>query len=180
MEAQLDRKADGPEKTEAILPETGGRLADGPDRFGPEVTLALNEIEHLLLEGVEKHAVDGEVAPLGVFFRRGESDGGRTATVQIGAVDPEGGDFKHMIALLEADHPKGFSLGIGGFGKDGLHLVGGGGSGDVDIRVRPVEQSVADAASGINGLMAGLGESSDHGFGCGMADHLLMGDFRVR
>ena len=179
--AELDGEADGAEEAEAVFGKAGEGIADGADLLGCEIGLAVDVVEEFVFEGIKKHAVDGEVAPLGIFFGGGEGDGGGAATVEVGTIDAEGGDFKNVIVEAESDDAEGFALGIGGFGEEGLDLVGGGGGGDIDIGIGALEEGIADASSGVNGDVASLGKFLNDLFSLGVADHGLgWGDLRVR
>jgi len=179
--AKLDGESDGAEEAEAVFGEAGEGIADGADLLGSEVGLTLNVVEEFIFEGIKKHAVDGEVAPLGILLGGGEGDGGGAATVEVGSVDAEGGDFKNVVIEAEADDAEGLALRIGGFGEKGLDFVGGGRGGDIDIGIGAVEESIADATSGVNGDVTGLGKFLNDLFGLGVANHGLgWGDFRVR
>ena len=180
-EAELDGEADGAEEAEAVFGKAGEGIADGADLLASEIGLALNVVEEFVFEGIKKHAVDGEVASLGIFLGGGEGDGGGAAPVEVGAVDAKGGDFKNVVIEAEADDAEGFALGIGGFGEEGLDLVGGGGGGDIDIGIGALEEGIADATSGVNGDVAGLGKFLNDLFSLGVTDHGLdWGDLRVR
>ena len=179
--AELDGEADGAEEAETVFGKAGEGIADGAYLLGSEIGLALNVVEEFIFEGIKKHAVDGEVAPLGIFLGGGEGDGGGAAAVEVGAVDAEGGDFKNVVVEAEADDAEGFALRIGGFGEEGLNFVGGGGGGDIDIGISAVEEGIADATSGVNGDVAGLGKFLNDLFSLGVTNHVLgWGDLRVR
>ena len=181
FETQLHRKADGTEEAKAIFGKTGERIADGADRFGREIFLTLNEVEEFILEGIEKHAVDGEIASFCVFFGCRECDGGGATSIKVGAVEPEGGDFEHVFLHAKSDDAKRLSLRVGGFREERLDLVGRGGGGDIHVRVWPLQNGVADTAAGVDGDVAGLGEGLDNLFGGWVADHGFgSGDRRVR
>jgi hypothetical protein len=172
FESQLNGKADGAEKAKAILGEAGDGISDGSDDFGREVGLACHIIKKLILQGVKKHSVDGEVASFGILFCGGESDGGGSTSVEIGSIDPKGGDFENVFVDSKADDTEGFALGVGGFGEEGLNLVGGSGGGDVDVEVGTLKKCVANTASRIDGDVTRLGEHLHNLFGGGMTDHL--------
>ena len=179
--AELDGEADGAEEAEAVFGKAGEGIADGADLLCSEIGLALNVVEEFIFEGIKKHAVNGEVAPLSIFLGGGEGDGGGTAPVEVGAVDAEGGNFKNVVVEAEADDAEGFALGIGGFREKGLNFVGGGGGGDIDIGIGALEECIADATSGVNGDVAGLGKFLNDLFSLGVANHGLgWGDLRVR
>jgi len=179
--AELDGEADGAKEAEAIFGKAGEGIADGADLLGCEIGLAVDVVEEFIFEGIKKHAVDGEVAPLGIFLGGGESDGGGAATVEVGAVDAEGGDFEDVIVEAESDDAESFALGVGGFGEEGLDLVGGGRGGDIDIGIGALEEGIADATSSVNGDVASLDKFLNDLFGLGVMDHGLgWGDLRVR
>ena len=180
-EAELDGEADGAEEAETVFGKADEGITDGANLLSCEVGLAVDVVEEFIFEGIKKHAVDGEVAALGIFLGGGEGDGGGAATVEVGTVDAEGGDFEDVIVEAEADNAEGFALGIGSFGEEGLDLVGGGGGGDIDIGISAVEEGVADATSGVDGDVACLDQFLNDLFGLGMADHdWVGGDLRVR
>jgi hypothetical protein len=180
-EAELDGEADGAEEAEAVFGKAGEGIADGADLLGSEIGLALDVVEEFIFEGIKKHAVDGEIAALGIFLGGCESDGGGAATIEVGAVDAEGGDFKNVVIEAEADDAEGFALWIGGFGEKALDLVGGGRSGDIDIGIGALEECIADATSGVHSDVAGLGKFLNDLFSLGVANHGLgWGDLRVR
>lgn len=179
--AELDGEADGAEEAEAVFGKAGEGIADGADLLCSEIGLALNVVEEFIFEGIKKHAVNGEVAPLSIFLGGGEGDGGGTAPVEVGAVDAEGGNFKNVVVEAEADDAEGFALGIGGFREKGLNFVGGGGGGDIDIGIGALEECIADTTSGVNGDVAGLGKFLNDLFSLGVTDHGLdWGALRVR
>ena len=179
--AELDGEADGAEEAETVFGKAGEGIADSAYLLGSEIGLALNVVEEFIFEGIKKHAVDGEVAPLGIFLGGGEGDGGGAAPVEIGPVDAEGGNFKNVVVEAEADDAEGFALRIGGFGEEGLNFVGGGGGGDIDIGIGALEEGIADATSGVNGDVAGLGKFLNDLFSLGVTDHGLdWGALRVR
>ena len=138
FETQLHRKADCAEEAKAIFGKTGERIADGTDRFGREIFLALNEVEEFIFEGIEKHPGDGEVAPFRVLFGCREYDGGGATSIEVGSVEPKGGDFKDVFLDAESDDAKRFSLRVGGLGEERLDLVGRSGGGDIYVRVGPL------------------------------------------
>ena len=138
---------------------------------GGEVVAAADEVERgggevagrLEGEGVEQHAVDGEVAAEDVLAGAGgEADGVGAAAVGVGAVGAEGGDLGGDVrsaGLRRADED---DAEVGsdreGAGKRASDLVGRGGGGDVVVLWGEAEEEVADAAAGEEGLMAGGAE----------------------
>jgi hypothetical protein len=181
FETQLHRKADGTKEAKAIFGKAGERIADGADRFGREIFLTLNEVEEFIFEGIKKHAVDGEIASFCVFLGCRECDGGGAPSIEVGAVETKGGDFKDVFLDAESDDAKRFSLRVGGLGEERLDLVGRGGGGDIYVRVGPLQKGVPDATASVDGDVAGLRESLYNLFGGWVADHSFgLGDRRVR
>ena len=86
-----------------------------------------------------------------------------------------------MLVHPQTDDTEGFALGVGGFGEEGLDLVGCGGGGDVDIGICALQQGVSHATAGVNRDMAGLDQLPDDRFGLGMSDHgCFSGDRNVK
>ena len=179
--AELHGKADGTKEAETIFGKSGHGISDRANDFGREVGLARDIVEELVLQRVKKHSVDGEVAALGVLFGGGEGDGGGPAPIVVGAVDPEGGDFENMFIQAKSNDTEGFSLGIGSFREERLDLVGRGRSGDVDVGVGTLKESIANAPAGVDGGVTRLNEGLDNLFGGRVADHgWARGERRVR
>lgn len=177
----MDGEANGSEEAEAVLGKAGERISDSPNDFGGKIGLAADIIEELLFERIVKHAVDGEVASLGVFLRGGEGDGGRAPSVEVGTVEAEGGDFENVFVPTQANDTEGFALRIGSCGEEGLHLIGRGGGGNIDIGVGALPEGIADTAASVDGDVAGLDELLHNFFGVRMEDHFLgRGERRVR
>ena len=112
-EVETSGEADGAEHAQLVFGEAEVGVADGADEVVGEVGLAVDEIEEggvhrgldlfafgvelsveLEADGVEKHAVDREVAAVDVVGGGGgEADGVGAAAVGVGAVVAEGGDL---------------------------------------------------------------------------------------
>ena len=104
--SQPGGEPDRAEQAQAILVETGERIANRPDHPLGHVVLAAHIVEHPLRGGVIEHAVDGEVASQGVFPRVGKSDTGRVAAVDIAAVGAKGRHLAHMLSARYQDNPE--------------------------------------------------------------------------
>ena len=124
----------------------------------------------LVGDGIEQHAVDGEVAAEDVFARvGGVADGIGTAAVGVGAVRAEGGDFGGdlvAVDLLADQHYAEVCADGEGLREERDDLVRGGGRGDVVILGCDAEEEVANAAAGEEGLVAGAAEGTGDGAGC--------------
>ena len=150
-------ETDGAEETEPVFGEAEGRVADGAERVVFEVIAAADEVDEVTGERVEEHAIDGEVAALGVGFRGGEDDVVRAAAVEVGAVGAEGGDFEEVAVEVDDDDAE-VSADELGAGEEGEDLVRGGAGGDVVVVGLAAEEFVADAAACEVGGVAGVGE----------------------
>lgn len=150
-------ETDGAEETEPVFGEAEGRVADGAERVVFEVIAAADEVDEVTGERVEEHAIDGEVAALGVGFRGGEDDVVRAAAVEVGAVGAEGGDFEEVAVEVDDDDAE-VSADELGAGEEGEDLVRGGAGGDVVVVGLAAEEFVADAAACEVGGVACVGE----------------------
>ncbi len=130
--------------------------------MGVEVRPAANMIDDLTVDRVEEHAVDGEVAPLGIKLGRAENDPFGTAAVDIRQVAPEGGDL-HLAGLTRTEHPDDPETDPDGHraAKQPHHLPGGGVGGNVIIVRYVTQQQVADAATRPEGRVTGRAQRGD-------------------
>src|SRR6202011_1159710 len=87
----------------SIFLKTLARVSDRTNKFRFDIGASADEIDHLILFRIEEHAVDGEVAPLGVFFRRRESRVHRMSMIVISAVRPKRRDFE-IESILDHNH----------------------------------------------------------------------------
>ena len=158
-------EADGAEEAEFVFAEAGGGIADGAEGPGFEVGLAADEVDELVRDRIVEHAVDGEVAAVGVFLGRGEGDHLGTASVDVFVVGAEGGDLEGAAVFHDQDDAEVGADGLG-VGEKFLHLGGFGGGGDV---------IVAYAAAGEIGGVAGLLQAAGDFGGGGFEVHLLCG-----
>ena len=170
LEVEAGGEADRAEHAELVFGEAEGGVADGSDDSGGEVFAAVDVVEGCgggivgLVEedGVEEHAVDGEVAAEDVLFRRGgEADGVGAAAVRVRAVVAEGGDFGGGLEAVDRlDDEDDAEVGPHGAGlaEEGGDLRRRGGGGYVVVAGGEAEEEVADAAAGEVGLVAGFAE----------------------
>ena len=119
--------------------------------------------------GVEQHAVDGEVAAEDVFAGvGGEADGVGAAAVGVGSVVAEGGDFGgdgfvlSVVWFTDEDYAEVGAYGEGLLvGEEAEDDVWRGTRGYVEVLGFEVEEDVAYAASGEEGLVAGGAQNLD-------------------
>src|SRR3954465_8563162 len=95
-----------------VLVEGRVGTADGAEGPRLKIELAGDVVDDLIGEGVEKEAVDGEVAALGVFLGGGELHFGGTAAVEVFAVGAERGDFDDALADVDEDDAEGLADGL--------------------------------------------------------------------
>jgi hypothetical protein len=175
-EVETGREADGTEHAEMVLAEARFGIANGAEGFGLDVGLAADEVVELagaiIGQGVEKEAIAGEVAALGVLLGGGEVDGVRVAAVGVGAISAEGGDFDleacAVVFVDEEDDAEG-GANLLAAGEEVENLVRCGGGGDVVVFGGAAHELVADAAAGEVGGVAGgleaLDDAASEGFG---------------
>ena len=119
----------------------GRRSPAGPGRAGP---LAADVVDEPVVERVEEHAVDGEVAALGVLLGRGEDDRVGMSAVAYSAVGC--GTWRPAtVQRLRAEHLDDAEAGPDGDGaaEKALHLFGPGVGGDVVVVRFEAERSDA-------------------------------------
>ncbi len=117
-------------------------------------------------DGVEQHAVDGEVAAEDVFAGvGGEADGVGAAAVAVGSVVAEGGDLGGDACIADEDDAEVRADGEG-LWEELLHDVRGGAGGYVEVLGLVAEQEIADASAGEVGLMARGAQGKDDVAGC--------------
>ena len=173
-------ETDSAQHAELVLFEAPVRLADGADDAVAEIVAAADVVENgggqaaglALEDGVEHHAVDGEVAAEDIFLRRrGEADFGGVAAVEVGDVGAKcsnlGDNFAGVagcggIVEVLADQNDA-ELGADGeglreHGEDDVRMRAGG---NVEIFRLDAEEHVAHAAAGEVRLVAGGTEPDD-------------------
>jgi hypothetical protein len=199
-EAEAGGEADRAQHAKPIFFKTQGRVADGADGFGGEIGSTADQIEDggveiaIALEAgdVEEHAVDGEVAAEDVFARvKRKADGVGPATVTIGSVVAEGGDFDSGLLALggvfrrfvadqdDAEVGSDRESFAAEAGEEGYDLAGGGGGGDIVVVGRTAEQEIANGPSGEEGLEARMEEAAGYPAGAGVGRVGLKGSQRV-
>ena len=90
------RKPDAAKHAELVLFDPFCRIADGSNQTRLQIFLATNEVDDLVLQRVEKHAVDREVTSQRVFSSIGVLDRVRMSTVAVAAITPECGDLDRV------------------------------------------------------------------------------------
>jgi hypothetical protein len=110
----------------------------------------------LILKRIEEHAVDGEVAALGVLLGGGEDDRFGMSAIDVGPIGTEGGDLDIEWAWSKnVDDAKG-STNSDGSTKKGLHLLRASGSGDIVVFGHEAQQLIANATTREEGLVTGI------------------------
>ena len=183
-EAEACGEANGAEHAKVVFFEAASGGADGAEDAGLEVGEAAYVVEDGGLESgvgvelfrIEEEAVDGEVAALDVFLGRlAVADLVGVAAVGVCAVGAEGGDFGGGGLAFDFGRDEDdaeVSANSEGPGKEVEDDVWSGGGGDVVVFGGSAEEEVADAASGVVGLVAVLAQGGDDGesrggLGCG-------------
>ena len=87
-----------------ILGEAGLGIADGAEDAGIEVASAVDVVDDVVLNRVVEHAVDREVAALGVGGRVAVMHVVGASTVAVIGVAAEGGDFDLVFVQQDHDH----------------------------------------------------------------------------
>ena len=175
MEAEAGGEANGAGEAEVVFGKAEGGVADGAEDAGVEVGQAADVVEDGGGEGggggqgVEKEAVDGEVAALDVFLgAEGVLDGVGAAAVRVCAVGAEGGDFGDDFAAVgfvgDEDDAEVRADGEGA-GEEVEDDGGGRAGGDVVVLGGEAEEEVADASAGEPCLIPGLAEPLEDGEG---------------
>ena len=145
--AQHGGKAQAAQDPQSVLAESRFRIAHTAQKALFQVLPAAVEVVYRTPQ-VHGHGVDGEVTPPQIFLQRvGKLHAVGAAMVGVGAVGTEGGHFKGLPIL---PHRHGAVLQAGGDGaavKEGQHVLGPGGGGDVVVVGGDEAQHVPDAAA---------------------------------
>lgn len=161
-----------------VFGETIGGDADGADALGGQVFAAGDVIDDAIFQGIEEHAVDGEIASAGVFFRGSEADAAGAAAVFVFSISAEGGDFNDAFGAADEDDAEGGADGLGG-GEKRADAVGGCVGGDVPILGDQTEEGVADASTGEICDVAGIAQALEDGQGVRIgSNHVAWGLYR--
>ncbi len=146
-----------------VLGEALLRIADGAQDFRFQIGLAADVVDELVRGRVEEHAVDGEVAALRVFLRRGGRDGHGMPAVHVGAVLAEHRDLEKFLALAHADDAERLADEIGHApGEEVLHFLRRRARGHVPVLGRDAEQVIAHAAAREISGVAGALQAGDN------------------
>ena len=158
IEAERGREAHGAHHPQAVFADAVGGVTDGAEHARVEVSLAADVVDEPVGEGIEKEAVDREVAALGVLLRRGKADGGGVASVEVLAVVAKGRDLEFAAAVEDHDDAEVRADGDRAAEKR-LHLLGARVGGDVVVVRRHAHEPVAHAAAGVERGMPGVVQS---------------------
>ena len=170
LEVERGGETHGAQEAQAVLAETRGGVADGAQDARGEVGPTADEVDHLVGNGVEEHAVDGEIAAFGVAPGRGEGDIDGAAAVDVDAVGAEAGDLELRLAIQDADDTEVRADGDCAR-EQRLHLLGAGAGGDVEVVRGDAAELVAHAAAREVGDVARPLQTGGDGAGGGFHCH---------
>jgi hypothetical protein len=172
-EVEAGGETHGAEHAQLVFFKAAVGLANGADDAVAEIVFAADVIQNrrreaaglAMEDGVEHHAVNGEVAAEDVFLgARGKADLGGVAAVAIRDVAAKcsnlGDNF--LIVNLVADQHNA-EVGPDGEGarEQGEDRIGMGAGGNVEVLGRDAEENVADAAAGEVRLVTGGAQLDD-------------------
>ena len=174
LEAEPGGEADAAQHAQLVLGEAEIGGADGAEKAAGEVGASANKVEHPFVqvghEGIEQHAVDGEVAARYIFAGvERETHGVRAAAVQVGAVVAEGCDLGGWALLPQHKDDAEVRAHLQGAGEERGDLRRGGIGGDVEVLGLDAEEQIADAAAGEEGRVAGMPQRPDDAAGDGLS-----------
>ena len=69
-----------------------------------DIGLPADKIDHLLRDRIEEHSVDGEIAPLRVFFRRGKMHRAGMSSIEVSVIRTKGRYFELKTVFQHDDH----------------------------------------------------------------------------
>ena len=159
-ESEPGSEAHGAEHPQAVLVDARARVADRADHPGAKVVGAADEVDDAVGERVPEERVDGEVAPARILLRRAEVDAARAASVDVGVVGAEGGDFEARAAVQDEDDAE-LRADRDGSGKEGLYGLGRGVGRDVVVERLPAEEAIAHASAGEVGVVPGVAQAPE-------------------
>ena len=163
--AERGGKADRAEHPQLVFAKPQSRRTDRPDQAVLQVLLPADEVDHLAVDGVEEHAVDGEIAAGGVFAGGTEGDVIGMAAVAVFRVLAEGGHFDHARRPRpqHGDHAESGAQRQGPLvAEQGADFRRRGAGGHVVVLGPAAQQFVADAAARPIGLETGRAEPANH------------------
>ena len=161
LKAECCCKAHRSKQTQTVFGETCGWVAYGADDPGFQIGPAVDEIDNLPRDGVEKHAVDREIAALGVLARIRVGDSFGVSAIEIKAIGPESGHLKLHFPFQYADHTKVCAHSVCA-GEKSLYLLWARAGGDVVINRRSPSEGIANTASGVEGYETMFLQVIDH------------------
>ena len=146
-------------------PKSGLGIADGAEDPGLEVGLAADVVDQRVVQGIEEHPVDREVAPRGVELGRAEDDRLGAAAVDVGPVAAEGRDLdldrRWPAGSRTRTTPNAAPTGIVRWRKTFITWSGVALGGDVVVAGGLAEQQVAHATARPEGLMPRVAKPAD-------------------
>ena len=154
-EIEAGGKSHRAEDPEAVFVEPFVGVADRANQAGAQIADTTDEIDHAVVERIEEHAADREVAPARIFFDRAEVHRRGAAAVDIGRVGAEGRNLELIAGDEHHDHSEP-GPDRDRFVEQLLHHLGTGISRDVVVLGVGPEDPIADASAGEVGLEAGF------------------------
>ena len=141
-----------------ILDEPRRGVADGPQQARFQIVASTHIVDDCVNARVEEHAVDGEVAPLGVAARVAESDLIGMPTVAVAAVGTKRGHLD-PLAVLPHQHDAELSPDLARRAKQPADLLRRGVGRDVVIARGLAEQQIAHATARQQRAVPGLAQA---------------------
>jgi hypothetical protein len=152
--AEARSEADGPEHAEFVFGETAGRIANGADDFGGEISAAADKIEDVAGVVAHEKAVDGEIAALNVFLGRlGVDDLVGMAAIGVAEVGAKRGDLDFGRIFADKNYAE-LCADIEAVGEDLQNFLRLCVCCNVIVRRFAMEENVAHTAADEKGLVA--------------------------
>jgi hypothetical protein len=123
--------------------------------------LATHVIAKFALDRVEEESVNGEIAAFGVFLSVGKLNGFRSSPVLINAVTTESGDLKIRVIFQHINHTESGSNSVCAT-KERLNLLRARAGSNIVVVGDDTAEHVANAASGVHGLVARVLNAPDN------------------
>ena len=142
LELEHRREPHRAQHPQTIFGKALRRIANRADNSLLQIRSTANEIDDLILFGIEEHPVDGEVPPRRVFLGCREMHFDRTPPIEISAIRAKGRDLELESVLEHHDHAEMRPDRVGAR-KDLLHDFRPRIGGDVDVFRHLTPQQIA-------------------------------------